>query len=197
MVREAQRAGLRFDESKVRALHCCPDEEPPAGPSRSTFATIPQIEVDGATPPLEQGPLSPPLTNDDNKGDPETSSFHRNLQSAATCGRMHDVLKFKNGVPVGSVISWNIMEWLPFRRMDLQPDGTWKSISWPLPRGEVRDIPDDVVVHHSVLKRMAENENYRPGNLICGGGGRGVRAAPKSYGIGNWKVFREEGDPVG
>ena len=38
---------------------------------------------------------------------------------------------------------------------------------------------------------------YRPGNLIVGGGGRGVRIAPRAYGIGKWKVLREEGDPIG
>jgi hypothetical protein len=46
------------------------------------------------------------------------------------------------------------MEWLPVCRMDLQPDGSWKAISWPLPRGEVRDIPDNVRIHVSVIKRM-------------------------------------------
>lgn len=196
MVREAQRAGLRFDESKVRALGCCPDEEPPVGPQ---FAAIPHIEVDGATPPLEQEPASPgderaPGENKDGMG---MSHFHHRLHTAAIRGRIHDVLQFNNGVSAGSVISWNIMEYLPFRRMDLQPNGSWKGVSWPLPRGEVRDMPDHVVVHHTVLKRMAENEHYRPGNLICGGGGRGVRKAPKDLGMGRWKVLREEGDPIG
>jgi hypothetical protein len=89
------------------------------------------------------------------------------------------------------------MERMPFRRMDLQDDGTWKSISWPLPRGEVRDMPDDAVIHNSVFRRMQANPDYRPGNLICGGGGRGVRQAPKHLGMGKWKVLREEGDWVG
>lgn len=35
------------------------------------------------------------------------------------------------------------------------------------------------------------------GNLIVGGGGRGIRKAPRHYGMGKWKVLREQGDPIG
>ena len=89
------------------------------------------------------------------------------------------------------------MEYLPFRRMDLRPDGSWKAISLPLPRGEVRDIPENAVIHHSAIQRMEANEGYRPGNLIIGGGGRGVRKAPKAFGIGEWEVLKGHDDPVG
>jgi hypothetical protein len=58
-------------------------------------------------------------------------------------------------------------------------------------------IPDNVVIHHSVIKRMQADPTYRPGNLIVGGGGRGVRCAPAKYGIGNWKLLRDAGDPIG
>lgn len=89
------------------------------------------------------------------------------------------------------------MEYLPFRRMDLQPDGSWKPIVWPLPCGEVRDIPDNVKIHNSVIKRMQADPKYRPGNLLVGGGGRGVRKAPEHVGMGQWAVLREEGSLVG
>src|SRR4051794_12610625 len=81
--------------------------------------------------------------------------------------------------------------------MDLLPDGSWKPIRFPLPRGDVRDIPDDVKIHNSVLRRMEADPKYRPGNLIVGGGGRGVRVAPEEYGMGEWVVVREQGNPVG
>lgn len=86
--------------------------------------------------------------------------------------------------------------YLPFRRMDLQDDGSWKPIRWPLPCGEVRDIPENVRVHGSVIRRMQLDESYRPGNLIIGGGGRGVRFAPGPY-IGDWVCVANEGCPVG
>lgn len=44
---------------------------------------------------------------------------------------------------------------------------------------------------------MEADPTYRPGNLIVGGGGRGVRFAPKAYGTGKWKLLREAGDPIG
>lgn len=62
---------------------------------------------------------------------------------------------------------------------------------------EPRDIPHDAKVHHSAIRRMEANENYRPGNLIIGGGGRGVVVAPKEYGIGNWEILKNHGDPIG
>ncbi|KAF2266365.1 hypothetical protein CC78DRAFT_513858 [Lojkania enalia] len=214
MVREAQRAGLSFDDVKLRALNCSYEE--PATESqtrRQATADVPVIEIDPASPAPEppnvskQDPLD--ANAKESKGETSTaqshhrhchhhhSKFHVHLHSACTKGHIHDVLQFKNGAPWTSVISWNIMEYLPFRRMDLQEDGSWKSITWPLPKGEVRDMPDNAKIHCSVVRRMEADPNYRPGNLIVGGGGRGVRKAPKEMGMGKWLVHQEEGDPVG
>ncbi|KAL5117192.1 hypothetical protein ACEQ8H_004880 [Pleosporales sp. CAS-2024a] len=210
MVREAQKAGLEFDEEKLEALHCWYDEEERVKPQTH----VPTIEIDPASPL----PASNPLSDDSNIA-PDVAratgvvdqhnfanhhltphldtKFHNHYHFACTKGRIHDVLQFKNGVPRSSVISWNIMEYMPFRRMDLQEDGTWKAITWPLPKGETRDIPADAVIHSSVIKRMLADPSYRPGNLIVGGGGRGVRHAPNEMGIGKWVVIREHGHPVG
>jgi hypothetical protein len=38
---------------------------------------------------------------------------------------------------------------------------------------------------------------YRPGNLLVGGGGRGVRVAPEEYGTGEWEVLHSEGNLIG
>ncbi|KAK8203020.1 hypothetical protein IWZ01DRAFT_119371 [Phyllosticta capitalensis] len=239
MVREAQRAGLQFDEKKLRALNCCPEDEPSEYVRRDTVISpqisppptsmpspttspqpVPGINVIQPSPGLnEEAPAlaaAPPnhkhsghkhdKDEDDKDKDkeehkthrfPTKKDFHGSLHSAATRGKLHDVLCFNNGVPHFSVMCWNFMEWIPFRRMDLCEDGSWKSIAWPLPKGEVRDVPMDVLVHHSVIKRMQHDSNYRPGNLIIGGGGRGVRKAPPEYGMGQWKIVAEEGDPVG
>lgn len=95
----------------------------------------------------------------------------RHLDSATTRGKIHvsgplshpkivkltcgqDVLQFKNGATRFGTMSWNLMEYLPFRRMDLQEDGSWKAIIWPLPKGEVRDIPANALIHGSVIRRM-------------------------------------------
>jgi hypothetical protein len=125
------------------------------------------------------------------------TKFHQHLHSAATRGKIHDVLQFRNGATRLGTMSWNVLEYLPLRRMDLQEDGSWKAIAWPLPKGEVRDIPDNALIHSSVIKRMEADRRYRPGNLIVGGGGRGVRKAPVDMGVGKWVAVQEEGHAVG
>ena len=186
-------------------LKCCEEQEdePYTRDVRSEHPrglSVPQFRVKGTATPDSK--ISP---NDETapeefmapKRNPRKAAFHEALITAATQSRLHDCLEYGGGLPAASVLSWKIMEWLPFKRMDLQPDNSWKSISWPLPKGEVRDIPEDAWIHVSAIRRMKYDETYRPGNLIVGGGGRGVRIAPKELGIGQWEVFREEGDPVG
>ncbi len=126
---------------------------------------------------------------------PPPQTFTEMMQSACAA-RIHDSLKFDCGLGFSTVFTWRMMEYIPFRRMNLE-DGVWKPIRWPLPCGEVRDIPDDARIHGSVIRRMKMDEKYRPGNMIIGGGGRGVKVAPKEYGIGEWVCVGEEGDPVG
>ena len=43
---------------------------------------------------------------------------------------------------------------------------------------------------------MQADPTYRPGNVIVGGGGRGCRVAPEEYGMGEWVVYKNEGDAV-
>lgn len=212
MVREAQKAGLEFDEQKLEALHCCHEDIAASAPE--DHRDVPTIAIDpgspapttslhtnGTTNGTSSGP--PDLTYTDDKNvlshhsNPPSDSFNKYLHFAATRGRIHDVLQFGNGASRYSVISWNIMEYLPFRRMDLQEDGTWRAITWPLPKGETRDIPATATIHSSVIKRMLADKTYRPGNLIVGGGGRGVRQAPEDLGIGKWVVKFEDGHSVG
>ena len=198
IVREAQRAGLNFDAEKMHELKCggAMDYDGEDGPDfrRARDPTVPEVQITGAESPETSKRDWEPT------GRPEReirrADLHEHLHDAATQGLIHDCLMFKQGLPTTSVISWKIMEYLPFRRMDLQPDNSWKSIRWPLPKGEVRDIPDGAWIHSSALKRMEHNPNYRPGNLIVGGGGRGVRVAPAEYGMGEWVIFKDEGDPI-
>lgn len=207
MVREAQRAGLELDRDKMTTLNCC-DVDPRM--LDATFASttpqhgpqIPTFEVTApSSPDLFRSPHSeheqPGWHTGLEPGQPQMSDFHKRLHHAATQGVLHDCLEFNNGLPRFSVLSWKMMEYMPFRRMDLKPDGSWEAITFPLPMGEVRDIPADAKIHHSAIRRMEVNEDYRPGNLIVGGGGRGVRKAPKELGIGKWTVHKNKGDPVG
>ncbi|KAL8931604.1 MAG: hypothetical protein Q9211_006847, partial [Gyalolechia sp. 1 TL-2023] len=208
MIREAQRAGLEFDRDQMLNLHCC-DEDPrmldavfPSTASPIKQQPLPTFNI---TTPSNPDIFQSPHSEQEHPGwhaglepeAPKASEFHQRLHNAATKGVLHDCLQFNNGLPHGSVLSWKMMEFLPFRRMDLRPDGSWKAISFPLPMGEVRDIPEDAKIHHSAIRRMEADETYRPGNLIIGGGGRGKRKAPKERGIGEWVVHKNKGDPVG
>jgi hypothetical protein len=220
MVREAQKAGLDFDEEKLDALHCWYDEDEYLDAQNQ--AGVPTIEIDPGSPPptsdtvetngtkdvtngitngITNGAIKKDVIDADNFAShhhtPADTEFNKFFHFAATKGRIHDVLQFKNGASGASVVSWNIMEYMPFRRMDLREDGTWKAIVWPLPKGETRDIPANAIIHSSVIKRMLADPSYRPGNLIVGGGGRGVRHAPKDMGIGQWVIACEDGHPVG
>ncbi|KAJ5807731.1 hypothetical protein N7474_009000 [Penicillium riverlandense] len=118
------------------------------------------------------------------------------FNNSVTQGVVHDTLTYGGGVSMLSTFAWRIMEYMPFRRMDLQPDGSWRPIRWPLPCGEVRDIPDSAEIHASVIRRMKIDKKYRPGNVIIGGGGRGVKEASEKDGIGEWVVCKHDGDPV-
>ncbi|KAL9049973.1 MAG: hypothetical protein Q9162_006915 [Coniocarpon cinnabarinum] len=184
MIREARKAGMPFDESALQDAGFFLDD----------------LNLDPITEPNfdEGGP--PEIRIDGEQADVNANSFKQAcdlLHAASTQGMIHDSLSFKRGTPGTGVLAWKAMEYLPFRRMDLRDDGTWAPIRWPLPCGEVRDIPKDAWVHSSALKRMDHDPSYRPGNLIIGGGGRGVKVAPEHYGKGSWKILREHGNPVG
>ncbi|KAI9651727.1 MAG: hypothetical protein M1831_000510 [Alyxoria varia] len=249
MVREARTAGAPFDEDALDAAgYLFPDAShmyDATDPANSHPFNVPHIAVGDSsypegTTPDGIGANDRYARNDDNDDAGLLEHVHRrrehvhhHLHTASTAGVIHDALSFNAGTPHSGVLSWRFMEYMPFRRMDLKEDGTWAPIRFPLPMGEVRDIPKDAVVHNSVLRRMKASDHrggasggggggggggkdgeekamdkqpngkkgkpqpYRPGNLIVGGGGRGVRFAPEHYGIGEWKVLREEGDPVG
>ncbi|KAF6833174.1 short chain dehydrogenase reductase family [Colletotrichum plurivorum] len=213
MVREAMRAGLTFDLDQLENLGCV---EAVAGPtfSPSSFASppqprdatpVPEIHVD-APSPLGSPTVTPNGSATEHVEHADegfersphecTSSAFAEMMRTAHEADIHDSLDFKCGMHPASVFMWRVMEHLPFRRLDLRPDGSWKPIRWPLPRGEVRDVPDKVRVHGSVIRRMERDPSYRPGNLIVGGGGRGCRVAPKEYGIGEWMCIKGQGDVV-
>lgn len=186
MVREAQKAGLVFNVEKMRELNCYfedgegeGDEMTPAK-VQDGRQNIPTIEVNDDILPASPARRDRTIPVADgnysyNRELPQNWGFVDRLYKSCTQGKIHDPLQRNQGTPTLGVLSWNIMEFLPFKRMDLRPDGSWKAISWPLPMGETRDIPDDVKIHHTVMHRMMYDSSYRPGNLIIGGGGRGKR----------------------
>jgi hypothetical protein len=111
IVREAQRSGLEFDEEKMQALDCLDD-------SATEAQNMPVIEISTSGGEKIEG------------GGPNQSRFKSLLIETASKGVLHDCLRFNQGSSVGTVIRWRMMEWLPFRRLDLTDDGLWKPIRW-------------------------------------------------------------------
>ncbi|EME88399.1 uncharacterized protein MYCFIDRAFT_127396 [Pseudocercospora fijiensis CIRAD86] len=177
MVREARKAGMPFDEEKVQASNLFVEDPGPSADMQPN--DIPQLKVEGES--VHESDLS--------RCKLQFTTWHEEMHKLAAEGRVHDSLAFGGGLSRLAVCAWQFMEFMPFRRMDLQKDGkstfrcSWKAISWPLPRGETRDMSHDCQIHSSVIKRMEADPNYRPGNLIVGGGGRGCRKAPDSFGM--------------
>ncbi|CAJ0552178.1 Ff.00g061570.m01.CDS01 [Fusarium sp. VM40] len=188
IVREAQKAGLPFDDEKVAEMGCCVAHDWQDATGRPP---IPNLRVSSGSGVGH----APDMPMDEKTRDPK-DDFHGVMHGACTA-KIHDSLEYGQGLGAIAVTAWKIMEYLPFRRMDLQTDGSWKPIRWPLPGGEVRDIPHTIRVHGSVIRRMKIDDQYRPGNLIIGGGGRGVRKASAMHGIGDWECVADHGDPVG
>ncbi|EPS29985.1 hypothetical protein POX_b02997 [Penicillium oxalicum] len=193
MVQEARKAGLELDERKMKQFQCLEEFEGDYSPIREDWKTYEQHYCADGHGDNSDAFRAVPEEKDRSAA---SRAFWDALHESSTKGALHDCLRFNQGLPHISVLSWRIMEWLPFRRMDLQEDGSWKPICWPLPRGEVRDVPMDAEIHVSAIRRMQADPQYRPGNVIVGGGGRGVRVAPASYGMGEWVVFKNEGDGV-
>jgi hypothetical protein len=115
IVREAQKSGLEFDEEKMQALDCL-------NGNAAEGNSMPTIEISTSTgnEKIEDG------------GENQ-SKFRSLLMGAASKGTLHDCLRFNQGTPAGTVLRWRLMEWLPFRRLDLTDDGKWKPIRWFVP----------------------------------------------------------------
>ncbi|KAJ5109678.1 hypothetical protein N7532_002323 [Penicillium argentinense] len=129
--------------------------------------------------------------------DPSSSSrFKAALRQSSTEGLLHDRIDFGEGVSPLSVMAWRIMEYLPIRRQTTLPDGSTKLVHFPVHRGKAREIPSNAKVHSSAIHRLQSNSEYRPANIVVGGGGRATKCAPILYGIGEWEVYQHEGDLI-
>jgi uncharacterized protein (DUF2235 family) len=172
MVREAQNAGLRLDASKMKALECIEEHD-------GDYTSIEEGGKDQASEAADEMSCS-------------HKDFVNALQIGGMKGRIHDLLDHGSGLPMASVLSWQFMEYLPLRRLEVQADGQWKAVRWPPPRGQARDIPTDARIHVSAIQRMRSDASYRPAGLIFGSS----EADTNGSGIGDWTVHSHEGDPV-
>jgi len=113
IVREARKYGLQFDQEKMKSMGCWDDIE-----ERRREASVPKIEVSGTREQSAAGKT------------PGKMEFADMISHCATKSVAHDCLRIGQGLPALSVMCWSIMEWIPFKRMDLRDDGSWKPIRW-------------------------------------------------------------------
>lgn len=128
MVREAQKAGLRFRHDVMVHLKVIDDTSDTTDAhdyayasqetSRHGLGAVPELKIEqpspttGKTNPMDGDPTVG--AGGDLQGTRVT--VDQTLALSAEKGRVHDSLKFAQGTPMGGVIGWKIMEWLPFAR---------------------------------------------------------------------------------
>jgi hypothetical protein len=187
MVDEARRAGVQFNQEKLQQFL---GVEPIGSISGDSAGVNEDINPEkGST--LSDAPQ-------DREPSPQALSgvaFNRSLEDSAR-GIVHDYLKRTPQVPYSTVVPWGLMELVPFKRLALQPDETWKVTRWPISMGRMRGIPMDAEIHVSLIRRIQADSTYRPVNAILGGSRGGLTRAPAEFGIGQWKVCKYPDDPV-
>lgn len=121
IVHEAQKAGLVFDPEKMEIFDCLDN----GSSSANTATNLPTIEVSTSTGEemLANGKFE--LGNKE--------YFKTILHDTATKASLHDCLRYNSGLSWGGTFRWRIMEYMPFRRLDLAEDGKWKPIRWFVP----------------------------------------------------------------
>lgn len=117
IVHEAKRAGLEFDPEKMEIFDCLDGSSDVA-----TAANLPAIEVSTT------GGEAKPVPRQVELGKRE--HFKTILEDTIMGATLHDCLRFDGGLTWGGTFRWTLMEYLPFRRLDLGEDGKWKPIRW-------------------------------------------------------------------
>ncbi|KAM7186704.1 Uncharacterized alpha/beta hydrolase domain (DUF2235) domain containing protein [Naviculisporaceae sp. PSN 640] len=191
MIRAARKAGVLFDEKsfgKLREAILGPDALKTVTAtvtSTTTPATNGVTTVTATKTTVETKAVTKPGVNE--------MTLHQRYQSMLT-NTHHDVLKLER-------LKYLWMEYLPFKRMDLNPKTKeWRPMRWPPSRGDTRDVPDEVPikVHGSVIERMKANPAYNPRNLLLGGGRGGHPPLfgrprpPVPFNPDHWVPIRDE-----
>ena len=88
----------------------------------ATAANLPAIEVSTT------GGEAKPVPRQVELGKRE--HFKTILEDTIMGATLHDCLRFDGGLTWGGTFRWTLMEYLPFRRLDLGEDGKWKPIRW-------------------------------------------------------------------
>lgn len=105
MVREAIKAGLAFDQTKLLDL-CCTEDESSDFRKLDIPENVPQVQINtpGGSPTDMTG------STEDAGKELKQSAFREALMDSYTTSKIHDCLEFGGGLTTGNVIWWNMME---------------------------------------------------------------------------------------
>lgn len=102
-------------------------------PRRNVFVLC--FDVRGVSPPLKRACWRK-WTLTANDGREQETNYHNSrqhflhhLEECYSHGAVHDCLEIGQGLTRANVVFWKMMEYLPFRRMNLHK-GKWKAIRW-------------------------------------------------------------------
>ncbi|KAE8404320.1 hypothetical protein BDV37DRAFT_282868 [Aspergillus pseudonomiae] len=117
--------------------------------------------------------------------DPMMGDYDRDILKAAEQAKIHDSLDYDFGKGL-EVLFWRLMEYMPFKRTKVGPDGEFHETRWH-GRGLRRPLPPAAKIHSSVFHRLRYDRDYKPFNL-----GMGHKDQEQSE-LGQWR--RIEHDP--
>ncbi|KAE8381268.1 hypothetical protein BDV26DRAFT_278854 [Aspergillus bertholletiae] len=101
--------------------------------------------------------------------DPRTEDYDPEIVEAAERAEIHDSLGYDFGRGL-EVLFWRLMEYMPFKRPKVSPDGEVHETRWH-GRGLRRPLPPAAKIHSSVLHRLNYDPEYKPYNLGMGNKG--------------------------
>ncbi|RLM01927.1 hypothetical protein CFD26_108262 [Aspergillus turcosus] len=123
--------------------------------------------------------------------DPATSERGQDIVRQAERALIHDSLDYDSGLPTEAFF-WNLLEWIPFKRPKISPDGTVRMTRWQA-RGSRRPLPKDAKIHGSVIRRLRTDPEYRPYNLGLGHKKNEMDKAEEDRDIGQWRQIENDG----
>lgn len=97
------------------------------------------------------------LVRGENRSDVEKGS-KRDYAKPSPVARLHDSMTW----------AWKVLEYLPKKKKYHDDPAEKEKGGWYIPRREPRYIPDDAIIHPSVLERHLQGPDYDPPNLPSG-----------------------------
>ena len=123
--------------------------------------------------------------------DPQTQRADPKIVQAATAAEVHDSLDYDGGKGFETLF-WRIMEYFPFKRPKITPDGSVAMTRWHT-RGLRRPLPEGARIHGSVIERLRRDPEYRPYNLGLGRKVAEKQGSMAHRDIGRWRHVEHAG----